>query len=101
MACRGVVHFTGSVGGANLSGGDFAKGIPRNLLTGMGASGREVDIPKTRPSEMVAVGAVVGAATTHASRARLDRRNLAVNMVWSSQKIALDAMQCREKLIER
>jgi hypothetical protein len=46
-------------GGENRSGGDCAKGIPRNWFTGPKAVGRVVDFPTTTPASIVAVGALL------------------------------------------
>jgi hypothetical protein len=42
--------------GENLSGGDFANGIPRNWFTGPSAAGRDVVFPMMVPALIVAVG---------------------------------------------
>lgn len=44
--------------GENLSGGDFANGMPRNWFTGPSAAGRDVVFPMMVPALIVAVGAL-------------------------------------------
>jgi hypothetical protein len=58
VALTGVWKRECGCGGANLSGGDFAKGTPRNWFTGPRAAGNEVDFPTMRPAAIVAVGAL-------------------------------------------
>ena len=52
----GWAAFPGWTGGENRSGGDWANGIPRNLLTEAVAVGRVVVVPITTPISMLALG---------------------------------------------
>jgi hypothetical protein len=53
----GSVNREADCAGENLSGGDFANGIPRNRFTGPSAAGRDVVFPMIVPALIVAVGA--------------------------------------------
>jgi hypothetical protein len=55
-ACKGEVHSLGGTGGENLSGGDCAKGMPKNLFIAAVAEGRAVVVPTTTPASIVTVG---------------------------------------------
>lgn len=56
VAMMGFSKVPGLSGGENRSGGLFAKGTPRNLLTVAVAMGREVVVPITTPASIVTVG---------------------------------------------
>jgi hypothetical protein len=53
----GSVNREAGWAGENLSGGDFANGIPRNRFTGPIPAGRDVVVPIIVPALIVAVGA--------------------------------------------
>lgn len=55
-AFSGLYHGTVLLGGENLSGGEAANGIPRNLFTVAVADGIEVVVPTTGPESITAVG---------------------------------------------
>lgn len=55
-ATTGFSNLPTGTGGENLSGGLTAKGIPKNLFTVTVAEGKEVVVPITSPTSIVAVG---------------------------------------------
>lgn len=55
-ALKGRLNLEGSRGGLNRSGGDTAKGMPKNWSTSTLASGRAVVVPTTVPWSIVADG---------------------------------------------
>jgi hypothetical protein len=57
VALMGSVNREAGWAGENLSGGDFANGIPRNRFTGPIPAGRDVVVPIIVPALIVAVGA--------------------------------------------
>ena len=59
VTVSGVLHGFGLWGGAKRSGGDRAKGIPRNLFTAAVAKGKMVCVPRNGPEARVTVGAFV------------------------------------------
>lgn len=59
VTVSGLLHGFGLWGGAKRSGGDRAKGIPRNLLTAAVAEGKVVCVPTSGPEARVTVGASV------------------------------------------
>ena len=54
---KGSDQGRGFLGGENLSGGESAKGTPRNLFTPAVAEGSEVVVPTRTPDANVTVGA--------------------------------------------
>jgi hypothetical protein len=56
LVCNGLLQLFGGAGGLNRSGGDCAKGIPRNSLTGAVAVGRVTAVPTITPASIVTVG---------------------------------------------
>ena len=56
VAVSGSDHGLGSSGGEKRSGGDCAKGTPKNLLTGAVAVGSKVVVPMSTPDANVTVG---------------------------------------------
>ena len=56
VALMGFLNTPGFWGGLNLSGGDCANGMPKNLFTTAVAVGRLVVVPITHPASMLAVG---------------------------------------------
>ena len=59
VTVSGLLHGFGLWGGAKRSGGDRAKGIPRNLLTAAVTDGKVVFVPTSGPEARVTVGASV------------------------------------------
>lgn len=55
-ALSGLYHGAAFLGGENLSGGEAANGIPRNLFTVAVADGIEVIVPTTKPESITTVG---------------------------------------------
>jgi hypothetical protein len=53
---NGCFQDFGGAGGLNRSGGDCAKGIPRNSLTGAVAVGSDTAVPTITPASIVTVG---------------------------------------------
>jgi hypothetical protein len=56
VAIIGSLNVPGLSGGANLVGGLFANGTPKNLFTVAVAAGKDVVVPITTPESIVAVG---------------------------------------------
>ena len=76
VTVSGLLHGFGLWGGAKRSGGDRAKGIPRNLLTAAVDEGKMVCVPTNGPEARVIVGAfvilfAVGAAAAVAMIAKI------------------------------
>jgi hypothetical protein len=75
-ASNSPLNLEGGFGKPNRSGGDWANGMPRNLLIVAVAAGRDVVVPTTTPSAITAVGRLelARAAPAVAARMRSDGR---------------------------
>lgn len=78
------LYLPGGCGGENLSGGDWAKGTPRNLLTVAVASGRLVVVPIMIPAHIVAVA---GREEEHGAASLWETRKVETTPIMASRNI--------------